>query len=642
MPEMLSTAISGLLSFQRALSTTSHNISNVNTDGYSRQQVDLQANTPTFTGNGYIGNGVHVDSVERIYNEFLTNEVRDTTSSFSRVGKLADLGAQIDNILADPVGGISPILQNFFSSVQDVADDPTSSTARYEMISSAQTLADRYNNIDNRFEEIQQNLVTETRTVVDEINTLVASIRDVNLAINESNANGVVSNQSADLLDKRDLLLTQLSEKVDISVITDSDNQVSIFIGKGQTMLTGTNAFSLSSQSDPADPMREIITYNGLVTAYDISDSLSGGELGGILEFEANYLLPARNALGRSAIGLAETFNAQMRDGMDLNGNLGQNFFTYTAPQSISSTSNAGTATVSTVVSDVTALSTDDYQLDFDGANWVLTSDSGTNTTVADASPATTTIIFEGLTLSIDGTTAVAGDQFTIKPTIEAAARLQTIISDPNLIAAAAPILSAASLANLGSVEISAGQVTDITDANLLNTATLTFDNPATTLTADVDVVVSAVTYLAGAAIPYSNNMIIEANGWQVNLNGTAEAGDVFTVSSNAGGSGDNRNALNLANLQNTGIFDGGVANYQEDYGTLVGQVGSRVAAANLERDAQETLLLQTLNSRDSVTGVNLDEEAADLVRYQQAYEATARIISTAQTIFETLLNSTR
>ncbi|MCP4188349.1 MAG: flagellar hook-associated protein FlgK [Gammaproteobacteria bacterium] len=642
MPEMLSTAISGLLSFQRALSTTSHNISNVNTEGYSRQKVDLQANTPTFTGNGYIGNGVHVDSVQRIYNEFLTNEVRDTTSSFSRVGKLADLGAQIDNILADPVGGISPILQNFFSSVQDVADDPASSTARYEMISSAQTLADRYNNIDNRFEEIQQNLITETRIVVGEINTLITSIRDVNMAINESNANGVVSNQSADLLDKRDLLLTQLSEKVDISVITDSDNQVSIFIGKGQTMLTGTNAFSLSSQSDPADPMREIITYNGLVTAYDISDSLSGGELGGILEFEANYLLPARNALGRSAIGLAETFNAQMRDGMDLNGNLGQNFFTYTAPQSISSTSNAGTATVSTVVSDVTALSTDDYQLDFDGANWVLTSDSGTNTTVADASPATTTIIFEGLTLSIDGTTAVAGDQFTIKPTIEAAARLQTIISDPNLIAAAAPILSAASLANLGSVEISAGQVTDITDANLLNTATLTFDNPATTLTADVDVVVSAVTYLAGAAIPYSNNMIIEANGWQVNLNGTAEAGDVFTVSSNAGGSGDNRNALNLANLQNTGIFDGGVANYQEDYGTLVGQVGSRVAAANLERDAQQTLLLQTLNSRDSVTGVNLDEEAADLVRYQQAYEATARIISTAQTIFETLLNSTR
>ncbi|MCP4492699.1 MAG: flagellar hook-associated protein FlgK [Gammaproteobacteria bacterium] len=642
MPEMLSTAISGLLSFQRALSTTSHNISNVNTDGYSRQQVDLKSSTPTFTGNGYIGNGVYVDSVARIYNEFLTNEVRDTTSSFSRVEKLADLGASVDNILADPVGGISPILQDFFSSVQGVADDPASSTARYEMIFSAQTLADRYNNIDSRFEEIQQNLVTETRTVVGEINTLVASIRDLNLAINESNANGVVSNQSADLLDKRDLLVNELAEKVDISVITDTDNQISIFIGKGQTMLTGTSAFSISSESDPANPTRDIITYNGLVTAYDISDSLSGGALGGILEFEASYLLPARNALGRSAIGLAETFNAQMRDGMDLNGDLGQDFFSYTAPLSYSSTGNAGTATVSTVVSDATALSTDDYQLEFDGANWVLSSASGTSTTVVDASPATTTIVFEGLTLSIDGTTAVAGDQFTVQPTIEGAAALQTIIGDPNLIAAAVPIQSNASLANLGGVEISAGAVTDISNASLLNTATLTFDNPATTLTADVDVVVSTVTYLAGAAIPYSDNMVLEANGWQVSLNGPPEAGDIFTISSNAGGTGDNRNALNLANLQNTGIFDGGTANYQEDYGTLVGLVGSRVAAANLERDAQQTLLLQTLNNRDSVTGVNLDEEAADLVRYQQAYEATARIISTAQTIFETLLNSTR
>ncbi len=641
MPDMLNTAISGLLSFQRALSTTSHNISNVNTAGYSRQQVDLQANTPTFTGNGYVGNGVYVDSVSRIYHEFLTNEVRDTTSSFSRVDKLADLGAQLDNILADPVGGISPILQEFFSSVQGMADDPASSTARYEMIFSAQTLANRYNNIDSRFEEIQQNLVTETRAVVGEINTLVASIGDLNLAINESNANGIVSNQSADLLDKRDLLLGELAKKVDISVITDADNQISIFIGKGQTMLTGTKAFSLSSHADPTNPTRDIITYNGLVSAYDISDSLSGGELGGVLEFEADYLLPARNALGRSAIGLAETFNAQMRDGVDLNGNLGQDFFSYTAPLSYSATGNTGTATVSTVVSDVTALTTDDYQLEFDGTNWVLSSDSGTTTSVASAAPAVTTVVFEGLTVSISGS-AVTGDQFTIQPTIEGAAALQTIISDPKLIAAAVPIQSNASLANLGSVEISAGVVTDVNDANLLDTATLTFNNPATTLTADVAVTVGAVSYVANASIPYTENMVIEANGWQVSLSGTAEAGDVFTVSSNVGGSGDNRNALNLANLQNTGILDGGSANYQEDYSTLIGLVGSRVAAANLERDAQETLLLQVLNSRDSISGVNLDEEAADLVRYQQGYEAVARIISTAQTIFETLLNSTR
>ncbi|MCP3686954.1 MAG: flagellar hook-associated protein FlgK [Gammaproteobacteria bacterium] len=641
MPEMLSNAISGLLSFQRALSTTSHNISNVNTDGYSRQQVSLQANTPTFSGNGYVGNGVYIDSITRVYNDFITSEVRDTTSSFTKVDKLASLGAQIDNILADPVGGISPMLQEFFSSVQGVADDPASSTARYEMIFSAQTLAGRYNSIDSRFEEIQKNLVTETRSVVGEINTLVAAIRDLNIAINESNANGVVSSQAADLLDKRDLLINQLAEKVDISVVTGTDSQISIFIGKGQTMLTGGSSFSLSSHSDPANPTRDIISYNGIGTSYDISDSLGGGELGGILEFEDSYLVPARNALGRSAIGLAETFNAQMRDGMDLNGDLGQNFFSYSAPLSYAASGNTGSAKVSTVVSDATALTTDDYQLKYDGTDWELTSASGTSTSVTNSLPATMTITFEGLTLSISGSSPVSGDTFTIQPTIEGAASLQAIIDDPKLVAAALPIKTSASIDNLGGVAISTVEVTDVDDSDLLKDVTLTFDSPATTLKADVDVTVGNTTYAKGAAFDYADNMVIEANGWKVTLGGSAEAGDVLTVSSNADGSGDNRNALILANLQNTGIFDGGIANYQEDYGTLVGLVGSRVASANLERDAQETLLVQTLNSRDSVSGVNLDEEAADLVRYQQAYEAAARIISTAQTIFETLLNST-
>ena len=176
----------------------------------------------------------------------------------------------------------------------------------------------------------------------------------------------------------------------------------------------------------------------------------------------------------------------------------------------------------------------------------------------------------------------------------------------------------------------------------MLFRSTLTFDNPPTTLRADVDVVVGGVPYLAGAAIPFSNNMAIDANGWQVSLNGAPQAGDVFTVEANIGGSGDNRNALNLANLQHVGVFDGGITTYQEDYGSLVGFVGSQTLASNLERDAQETLLLQAIDRQSAKASVNLDEEAADLVRYQQAYEASARLISTAQTIFETLLNSVR
>ena len=640
MADLLNNAVSGLIAFQRALSTTSHNIANVNTPGYSRQRAEFSTLPPTFFGGNYYGNGVQIESITRSYDQFLTAEVRDSTSIFTRSQRFSELSGYIDDILADPFGGISPALHDFFESVQDVADDPASSTARYALIHNADTLAARFASFDQRFEDLTRNTSNEIRSTVEEINSLVGQIREINITLNDFAPSAASTQQAADLLDRRDALLTELSQKVDITVIDEGENNLSIFIGNGQTMLTGTEAFTLSAQPSVGDPSRDVITYNGLISVFDISSNLTGGELGGLLDFRNNVLEPTRNALGRTAIGLAETFNAQMRDGMDLNGNLGQDFFSYDPPQSIAFATNTGTPTVSTVISDVTALTTDNYVLDFDGANWTLTSDSGSSATVANGAPAT--LVFEGLTLTINGATALAGDRFTINPTLAGSGGLQVLTGDPNDIAAAAPIRSDASLNNLGNVEISAGIVTDVTNPLLLNPATLTFDNPPTTLRADVAVVVGGVPFAAGAAIPFSNNMLIDANGWQVSLNGVPQAGDVFTVESNVGGTGDNRNALALANLQNVGVFDGGIATYQEDYGTLVGFVGTQTMAANLERDAQESLLLQAIDRQSAKASVNLDEEAADLVRYQQAYEATARMISTAQTIFETLLNSVR
>ncbi len=640
MSDMLNTAVSGLLSFQRSLATTSHNIANVNTEGYSRQRVEMEANPATFLGGNYYGTGVNIESVTRAYDQFLTMEVRNTTSSHSRLDLFSDLTAYIDDVLADPQGGVSPMLHQFFGSVQDVADDPLSVTARTSMLYAAQALTGRFESLDTRFQELSQNTMNDVRNRVDDINQLVLAVRDVNLALGDLQGFGGGTQQAADLLDQRDKLLGELSEKVDISVIDEQGTNLTIFIGNGQTVLSGTEVFSLTAQPSGADPDLDVITYNGLITVFDISDQLSGGELGGLLDFRKNVLQPTRNALGRSAIGLAETFNAQMRDGMDLNGNLGQDFFSYTGPQSIDFASNPGTPTVTTVVSDATALTTDDYHLAFDGVNWTLTSDSGSSASVVNGAPAT--LVFEGLTLTIDGATAVAGDQFTIKPTLAGAGSFQLITTDASEIAAAVPIRTLSSLNNLGDVAISPGIVTDVTDLNLLNTVTFTFDNPATTFRADADVIVGGVPYLTGAAIPYSNSMVIDANGWQVSLTGSPQAGDLLTVESNAGGGGDNRNALDLAGLQNIGVFDGGVASYQEDYGNLIGLVGSQAQSAGFERDAHQILLSQAVDRRHSKSSVNLDEEAAELVRFQQAYEASARIITVAQTMFDTLIDSLR
>lgn len=649
MADMLNTAVSGLLSFQRALSTTSHNIANVNTDGYSRQSVEITANGPSFLGGSYVGSGAHVESIQRSYDQFLSTEVRDVSSSYSRLSTYAELAANIDDVLADPQGGISPILNDLFNSIQDVADDPSSSTARFAMISTAQSFSERFQNISSRFEQLAENTRTDIGNVVEDINSLVLAVRDVNFSINQTRGSGKESQQSADLLDKRDSLLTKLAEKVDISVVYSDDNKMSIFIGNGQSVLTGVTINTLAVQQSTTDPAQDVIVYNGPVSAFDLSDQLQSGELGGLLSFKSNILIPASNALGRTAIAVAESVNSQMRAGMDLNGNLGQDFFSYNDAQIFSATSNIGTATISSDISDIGALTTSDYSLTYDGTNWTLTSDKGTSSTpVANGAPATLT--FEGLTLTIDGTTAAAGDIFTIKPTLDGAESIQVVITDPRLIAAAAPIRASGSLSNLGTVGISAGVVTD--SANLLTppppalggvipAVNFTFTSP-TSFTSNATVVTGGVTYAPATAIPYTNNMQIDANGWQVSLTGVPAANDQFDVQSNVGGTGDNRNALSIANLQNLGILNGGTASFQDDYGTLVGFVGSQTQAANVSRDAQGLLLGQAVSRNASVVGVNLDEEAADLIRYQQAYQAAAQVISTVQTLFDTLIQSTR
>jgi flagellar hook-associated protein 1 FlgK len=642
MADMLNTAVSGLLSFQRALSTTSHNIANVNTDGFSRQSVEISANSPALMGNSVTGTGAHVQSIQRSYDQFLSTEVRDVTTVHSRLTKFAELAGHIDDVLADPNGGISPALHNLFSSIQDVADDPSSRTARSAMVSSAQSLSEHFHNIDTRFEQLAVNTRTEIGAVVTEINTIVSEIGNLNLSIKKITGSSNTTQQSGDLLDRRDGLLTKLAEKVDISVVYSADNSMSIFIGNGQSVVNGTTVNTLAVQPSASDPEQDVIVYNGSVGKFDLSAQLQGGELGGLLNFKSDILTSVRNSLGRTAIGVAEAVNFQMREGMDLNGNLGQDFFSYTDPQIFSATSNTGTAIVTSDITDVGALTASDYELSYDGAGWTITSGKGTTATVANGSPAT--LAFEGITLSIDGTTAIAGDSFTIKPTLAGAESINVVQTDPRLIAAAAPIRTSNSLDNLGEANISAGTVTN--SANLLSAGVIPSVNfsftSATSFTSNATLETGGVTYAPSDPIPYSQNMQIDANGWQVSLSGVPAAGDQFDVQSNEGGIGDNRNVLQIANLQNQLILNGGTSSFQDDYGTFVGFIGSQTQTANVSRDAHALILDQALNRNAAVVGVNLDEEAADLIRFQQAYQAAAQVISTAQSMFDTLLQSTR
>jgi len=646
MADALSNAVSGLLSFQRALATTSHNISNVSTDGYSRQSAQIGAQDPSFIGGYYIGNGSQINAVQRAYDQFLTVELRDTTSTHARFDRLTELAGHIDDVLADPVGGISPILHEFFAAVQDVADDPTSTTARYNLINVANTFTSRFDNIDTRFQQLQESTTTDIRTTVDEINTLVTNIRDINATLANQPVQDNLNQQSADLLDERDRLMQQLAEKVNISVINERENNLSIFIGNGQTILTGTQAFELEAVPNTSDPRQDIIVYRGVSQINDITAALTGGgELGAMLEFRDTILEDTRNDLGRVAIALAASFNDQHRAGMDLNGNLGTDFFSFSTPSVTPFSNNVGTATIDVAISDVTALTRFDYNLEYfdDGINppsWRLVSDSGSaSAAVPDLSPGADTVLnFEGLTVTIDGPANAAnnGDRFRIKPTLDGAGSLEVLISDPLLIAAAAPIRTEASLNNLGTSAITPGEVIDEANPALLNPVTITFNNPPTTF--DVtDTVTAATTTLA-----FTNGVTVDFNGWRATLSGIPQAGDVLNIQPNLGGQGDNRNALALGNLQVTGILDGGKSDYQQAFSNLVGRVGTLTAAFDNQRVANEALMFQARDRRDSKTAVNLDEEAADLIKFQQAYEAAARVIGSVQVMFDSLIAATR
>jgi flagellar hook-associated protein 1 FlgK len=400
---------------------------------------------------------------------------------------------------------------------------------------------------------------------------------------------------------------------------------------------------TLSAVANAYDPTRTEIGYALGSTTVNITSQLSGGTLGGALDFRSQVLDPARAALGRVAIGLATDFNDQHLLGMDLNGDLGTNFFTEPSVDIDAASTNDGSGSVTATITSVSSLEASDYQLRYDGSNaYTLTRLSdGTTTAIATGgtSPYTTSAI-DGFTLTITAG-ATAGDTFLVKPVTGVAGSIDLSISDPRKVAAAAPIRTSATTANTGNATISAGTVSNTTNLPLAASITLTFDETNNRFT---------VTNGPGGTISY--NPSTEGSGKEFTFSGyggitftvagTPANGDTFTIASNSGGTGDNRNALLLGALQSEQTLADGTATYGTAYGQIVSDVGTRTRAAEINRDAQSALRDQAVTAQAAVSGVNLDEEAADMVRLQQAYQAAAQVISVSNTLFETLLGAVR
>lgn len=646
---LLSIGRSGLLAAQVGLSTTGNNITNANVPGYSRQGV-VQTDTPSQnSGAGFVGTGTEVSTVRRYYDNFLANQLRGAETNQASLETYYKQISQIDNLLADPTAGLSPVMQDFFNGVQNATANPASAAARQSMLSTSESLAARFQGMSARLDEISDGVNSQIVSNVGEINSFARQIADLNNTIAGLSSGGDAPN---DLLDHRDQLITELNKLVKTTVVPGDNNMLTVQMGTGQPLVVGNNAFTLGTAQMANDPSKMTVGYqtaNGKFTPLP-DKVLNGGQLGGLLEFRNTALNGAQNQLGQVAASLATSFNAQHELGQDQNSAAGGTFFNAIQAYVNRNTNNApqSTAEVKGTVVDAGKLTASDYSVDFDGTNFNVKRLTDGQVTQINPFPQTEPQVIDGVAYSITGTPA-QNDNFLVRPTYSAAKELTVAIKDPAKIALAAPITTAAPIANTGTAKISAGTVDQnyLTPGNALTApVTLTFDKAAGTLTgfpAGQDVTVTAngnsTTYPAGTAVPFTDGAAISFGGVSFNITGTPGDTDTFTIGPNTSGVGDSRNGALLAGLQAKNVMNDGTATFQGAYAQVVNVVGNKAREAQIGMNAADAAVVQATKAHQSVSGVNLDEEAANLLRYQQAYQAAGKVMQIAGTLFDTLLS---
>jgi flagellar hook-associated protein 1 FlgK len=627
MTDLLRIGLTALLAQQRALATTSNNIANASTPGYSRQRIELIERPVERLGNEMIGTGVQIALNRRLTDDIIADQLRTAAGGFRRAEALSELAASLDEMMAGDTG-LNSTLQSLVNAMQDVASNPSSTASRQTFLAEARNLVSRFSAMDQRFNQLTEETRARLTATTAEISSLGASIAEVNRQILDA---GVATGRNAppDLLDQRDRLLEQLAGLVQVDTALQRDGTMSVFIGSGQTLVLGTTSSALAVTPGNLDPVQPQIVLRGAGPDVNITRALSGGELGGLLDFNRELLAPTRAELGRIAVGLVDTINAAHRNGMDMTGALGGNLLSVGAPQVFAGAANAGTGGAAVTITGVAALQPTNYQLSWTGAAYTLQrTDTGAVVTMTGAGTVASPFVADGISIVVSGAPA-AGDQFLLKPLEHVPGTLQLTVTDPSRVAAAAPTRTSAPLTNTGNASISAGQVIDVTNPALLTTSTIQFIN--------------ATTYSINGAgsFAYTAGANIDINGTRVQLTGTPAAGDQFVIQANTGGVGDNRNALAIVARLGQSVFNGGLTLPAAASGLVTG-IGARTAEANNQRDAQSTVFEQTQQRLDSVRGVNLDEEAADMLKFEQLYSAAARTMAVASTLFDTLLAALR
>ncbi|MBT2987891.1 MAG: flagellar hook-associated protein FlgK [Candidatus Thiodiazotropha sp. (ex Ctena orbiculata)] len=650
---ILSIGVSGLVANRHALDTTGHNISNVNTEGYSRQRIDFNTRSPFLSPAGYLGTGVESSEIQRQYDSFVAGQMRSSLTISSELRAYYEGAQRLDELVADPDAGIQPTIQNFFDALQGLADDPTSIPARQLVLTEAESLADRFHYFDQQFEDTRTRMNGQIGFNVGEINRLARNIADINADIKL--AYGSTPN---DLLDKRDQLVNELSELVDIQVLQQTDGAYNVFIGKGQPLVMDTTAATLGTQPSTLDPSHLEITFNYSFGTQIITDQISGGTVGGMLRFRGEVLDPTQDRVGLVALGIADQLNGQHQLGLDLDGLVGTALFSGSSVQVLPQPGNGSSITVN--YDNVGNLTGNSYELTYDGADFILQDlVSGATQTLAAGSN-----IVDGLDININAAGAITGDSFLIQPTRTASQDIGLLITDVRRLAAAGPLqvqpavdgngnplnagdarITQPANNSMAGLPLAGGDIQLVYDDQGGPTSGFEVYYPGSV--PGVDPFDDFIVYdnlnpatIAGTQVPSAQ--FLAYGGISFAIAGVPADGDSFTIGNNSNGSSDNRNALSLENLQNQNLLLGGTATIDATYIQMVSDVGSKTRHSELNLGAQESLLERTKEAMAEISGVNLDEEAAKLIQFQQAYQASAQVISVASTLFDTLLGAVR
>lgn len=662
MANLLNVGVSGLRVAQTSLQVTGNNITNANVASYSRQNAQVNTLPEQFLGGGYVGAGSIVTDIRRVTDQFMLTQLQLDTATSKRLDAYTTNLEQIDSLLADELTGINTALEAFYEAVEAGAADPTSIPARQLVVNLGESLTERFNTLNDRVSQQNQLINQQLNILTNQASSIAQGIADLNVAIEDAigSGNGSMPNQ---LLDERDELVRQLAEIVKVRTTTEPGGSMNVFIGSGQPLVVGQYAAQLGVTSSNREPGDFEIVYVGTNSSQQVSDLITGGQLGGLLDFRSEVMTETLNSLGRVALGVAGVINEQQLKGLDYEGNFGSNIFSdinsasQMADRVFADVNNTGTGTATVSINDLNSLTTSDYALVITAAGYDLirrSDDSIIDSGALPALPGTLTTS-EGFSIDLSAGSYNPGDSFYIRPTRFGARDIELEIQQPQQLAYASAIMTDGSLGNVGTGVISPGEVLNVYDSSgslLPEFATPGALSPPLLIRFDSATGYSVYDNSNPAALgaPIStgvfnpgqvNTVVIGTPAaYQFELSGFPATGDEFTVTFNGDGISDNRNAVAIGASRINNTLEGGTISFEEAYGRLVEEIGARTAQSRISQDAAGALLTQSQASRDAISGVNLDEEAANLIKFEQAYNASAQVINVARQIFDTLLGA--